>query len=74
MSRYGCGQFMLANFVKSVCGGFATAEALAEIEKFFEGKELPGAERALLQVKESVELKSRRLTRDINSPLKEMLR
>jgi len=62
--KFGGGQFMLPNFIKVTCQGFASFERLEDIKDFFEGKNPAGAARTIKQVCEKVELNAKRLVRD----------
>jgi hypothetical protein len=39
-AKFGGGQFMLSNFVSSVCGGWGSEKRLSEVQDFFAGREV----------------------------------
>mmetsp|Transcript_15282 Transcript_15282/g.30037 ORF Transcript_15282/g.30037 Transcript_15282/m.30037 type:complete len:912 (+) Transcript_15282:45-2780(+) len=65
VATWGGGQMMLPHFIKGACGGFASKQKLDEVNKFFEGRDVSGAERALAQAKESIELVANWIDRDL---------
>jgi len=61
------GGFLIGSLLKSTAGSFADEEKAVEIEKFFEGKKVPGAERTIKQIVERVRSNSQWLARDRDS-------